>query len=273
MFYRYIGTRRKPADIDNLFRGACVLVGGGPQYTECLDALKNPNILTMAMNNTAVSFRPDLWIGCDQAANYSNSILLNPTIMKFAQLNRMGCELTDRPGVKWRTLPNTFFFPIKSDFPFRSFFHRGKYFGWWKNVFLAALLVIYRLGFNKVYTVGCGFHITVKDQYGFPSNLDEGQVKYNQRTYNLAVNQVRAILPYAVEANFEIISCTPGSKLNDIVPYEPFEKVCEELIAKVPMHDTLNVKHPKERTDADPRPGEHAADPEHGEAAKAKEPA
>lgn len=278
MFYRYVGTRRKAIDLDNTFSGACVLVGGGPQHKEYIDAFEKANFVTMAMNNTAVSFKPKLWIGCDQAANYSPSILLDPTIMKFAQLNRMGCELPNRPGVKWRMLPNTYFFPIQSEYPVRSFFLRGKNIGWWKNVFAAALQIIYRLGFSRVYTVGCGFNISVDKQYGFPSNLDERQVNYNQNTYNLAVGQTKSILPFAVEANFDIISCTPDSQLNTLVPYEPFDEVYKTLQAQVPAHDSLNVRHPKiplaeEEANADSRPGEHSADPEHSEESKAEKPA
>lgn len=278
MFYRYVGTRRKAADLDNTFSGACVLVGGGEQHKEYSDALEKANFVTMAMNNTAASFRPSLWIGCDQAANYSSSILLNPAIMKFAQLNRMGCELPEQPGVKWRMLPNTFFFPTQIEYPFRSFFHRGKNIGWWKNVFLAALQVIHRLGFNRVYTVGCGFNISVDKQYGFPSQLDERQVQYNQNTYNLAVGQVKAILPFAVEANFEIISCTPDSQLNSLVPYVSFDKVYKELQALVPAPNTLNVRHPKislaeEQANADSRPGEHGTDSEHSKEPAADQPA
>lgn len=246
MFYRYIGLRRSATDLDNLFSGACFLVGGGPQHREIAPSLVHPNIVTMAMNNVGVTFKPTLWIGCDRATNYSESILRNPSIMKFAQHNRMGCEIA---GTKWRALPNTYFFPHQKDMLYKNFFVRGKYIGWWKNVFTAAVQVLYRLGFRTVYTVGCGFDINPDDPYGFPSDMDAAKLDWNKNTYNLALRQMSKILRYAPEANFELISCTPRSRLNKLVPYKPFEVVWEQEIARVPEHDSVHVTHPVEQAE------------------------
>lgn len=268
MFYRYVGLRRKAVDLYNLYQGSVVLVGGGPQHKEWVSALQHPNIVTMAMNNTAVSFRPTMWIGCDVAANYSPSILMNPTIMKFAQHNRMGCEIA---GTKWRALPNTYFFNAKAEPDMKAFFQRGKFMGWWKNVFVAALQLCAWLGFNRVYAVGCGFKISKTDQYGFPSNLTDEQIAYNQRTYDMTIRQVRELLPIANEARFEIVSCTPDSKLNDLVRFRPFNEVFAELSALVPAHDTLHVEHPKKVTNADALVGKHEPGPGPDQPAPAEE--
>lgn len=245
MFYRFVGLRRKAIDLDNLYQGACVLVGGGPHHIEVLDQLKDDRLLTLALNNTAVSFRPTMWIGLDGADNYSKSILKNPTIMKFTKLSRMGCLID---GSKWRTMPNTYFFPDRTESNMKGFFMRGKYLGWWKSGFTGALQLLYRLGFNTVYTVGCGFKISATDQYGFPSNLTDEQVAYNQRTYDMTLRQMRELQPMAIEANFQLISCTPDSALNDIVPYRPFDEVFNEMVSRVPAHDSVNVTHPKAPT-------------------------
>jgi len=256
MFYRFVGLRRKAIDLDNIFQGACVLVGGGAHHIEVLDQLKDDRLVTMALNNTAVSFRPTLWLGLDGADNYSKSILKNPTIMKFSKLSRMGCMID---GAKWRAMPNTYFFPDRKEPNMKGFFMRGKYLGWWKSGFTGALQLLYRLGFRTVYTVGCGFKTSITDQYGFPSELAQNQIDYNQRTYDMTLRQMRELNPLAVEAGFQLISCTPDSALNEIVPYRPFEDVFNELVAQVPEHDSVHVTHPKAPEEATPEPEPTAA--------------
>jgi hypothetical protein len=271
MFYRYVGLRRKAIDLDNLYQGACVLVGGGPHHKVVLPQLVHPALLTATLNNTAVSFNPTIWVGLDGAENYSPSILMNPTFMKFTRQSRMGCLIGE---TKWRAMPSTYFMPTRQEANMKGFFARGKYFGWWKSGFTGALQLLYRLGFNTVYTVGCGFKTSKDAQYGFPSDLSDEQIAYNQRTYDMTLRQMRELLPHAIEANFQLISCTPGSALNDIVAYRPFDEVFAELTARVPEHDSIHVRHPKqpappedaqgvtleEHSDANACDGEHGCD-------------
>jgi len=169
------------------------------------------------------------------------SILLNSSIMKFTYLFRAH-ELID--DLKYCWLPNTYFMWSKADMLIRQFFQRGREFAWWKDVFIIALQVLYRLGFSRVYTVGCGFH--AEQQYAYERELSDEQVAYNQRTYNMAVRQLRDILPYAKEANFEVVSCTPDSAINELVQYRDFHEALAEETAKVPPHSTKDSKHPKD---------------------------
>jgi hypothetical protein len=240
MFYRFRGQRRKAVDLDGLFSGPCFLIGGSPQLNEVKDKLASEPIMKAAMNNTGTVVRPDIWIGADRAENFSASILVDPSPMKFAVISRRDCDVK---GKKWHEMPNTFFVSTKQMKP-KEFFVPNRDFSWDKNVFMISLQILHRLGFDTVFTVGCSFSITKESQYCYETNLNENQVNYTQNTYNAAVRQVREILPIAEQNNFKIISCTPGSKLNDVVEFWELDRAIAHTLSVIPEHSTVDSKHP-----------------------------
>ena len=250
MFFRFIGPRRKAIDLDNIYSGSCFLAGGGLTDEEARK-LENPNIVTMAMNNTAAMFTPTLWAGADKPEHYSTSILKNPSIMKFTYITRSRRIVEDTP---WKNLPNTMFITGIGTYKPNAFFARGRDFLWWRNVFMMSLQILHRLGFNRVYTVGCGFNISKESQYGFESDLTPEQIKYNQRTYSMVINQVKEVLQHAPDAHFEVVSCTPNSRLHDSVRYQELDSALEEEVAKVPEHSTVDCLHPVPRNAPEDRP-------------------
>ena len=244
MFFRYIGILRQAIDLDNIFNGSCFLVGGGYQLSQVKDKLNDRRLVTMAMNNAATQFDPTLWTGADTAEHYSESILMNPSIMKFMYLTR---KATLVRGYQACQLPNIYF-AVGLNKPAGSFFLRDRDFHWWSNVFTFALQLLHRLGFNRVYTVGCGFKIdTSTGAYSYKTDLNAEQVAYNQRTYAMVIRHMRTISAASKNAHFEIISCTPDSALNDLVPYRDFDEAYEEEIGKVPAHRTTGLRHPKSK--------------------------
>jgi glycosyltransferase involved in cell wall biosynthesis len=247
MFYRFVGTRRKSIDLDNTFRGSCFLVGGGYQLAQEKGKLSDRRIATMAMNNSATQFDPTLWVGADTADHYSDSILANQSIMKFMYVTKKDGTIVNRP---LRSMGNMYFV-VGLSAEYSECFARGRNFGWWKNVFVLALQLIYRLGFSRVYTVGCGLKIdSAKGAYGYKSDLTPEEIKYNERTYAMVLSQVSNILEFAQDAKFEIISCTPDSALNSLVPYRDFDEAYAEEIAKIPEPKTVGLKHPKRIVEA-----------------------
>jgi len=69
----------------NLYPGySCFLICGGPSFVGVDgEFLNQPGILTMALNNAARSFRPQLWTGLDPPEHFIRSVWLDPTILKF----------------------------------------------------------------------------------------------------------------------------------------------------------------------------------------------
>jgi hypothetical protein len=241
MFFRYIGGMRKSIDLDDIFSGSCFLLGGAPCLGDVKDKLENTPVIKFAMNNTATIVRPDLWVGADVSKNFSDSVLLDPGPMKFAYITRRDNMIC---GTKWKDVPNTYFM-TSVEMKSNEFFIKNRDFVWDKNVFTLALQIAYRLGFRRVYLVGCSFKITQDSQYCYSTKLDAGQVRYNQRTYNTAVDKLKNLLRFADSAKLEIISCTPDSKANDILRYVPLDDALQEELAKIPPHSTVGCNHPK----------------------------
>jgi len=243
MFYRYVGDRRLAVDLEGVYSGSCFLVGGAPQI-ECENQwqlLEKAGVVSMAMNNVALKFKPTFWIGADKPSNYSKSILYDPSFLHFAYLSRCSELIDDK---KWWNFPATFFMAgrekeIKND----TFFKPVKYFVWWKNVFMVAIHVLYYLGFRTVYTVGCKFEIYNGSQYSYGNNLTKEQVDYNRKTYRMVLGQLNGIVPYFKEAGFSLINCTMNSVLSGI-SFMNFEDAIKEELNKIPKANLEEVEHP-----------------------------
>ena len=238
MFFRYDKGRRKAIDLDGIFSGPCFMMGGSPQLLDAKDLLLSKPVMKIAMNNTATVIRPELWVGADRAENYSSSILLDPAPMKFAFITRRDCNVN---GKKWMDLPNTYFLSSKK-MKFNEFFLKNRDFSWDKNVFMLTVQLAHRLGFNPIYLVGCSFVIDKGNQYCYETHLNDNQIEYNQGTYNSVLRQLKEVIPFAKKAGLEIISCTPGSKANDIVQYIELDRAINSI--EVFDHDTINCRHP-----------------------------
>jgi hypothetical protein len=239
MFYRYVGQRRKAIDLDGIFDGSCFLIGGAPSLSAVKDKFIGKPIVKMAMNNAATVVRPDLWVGADIPSNYSSSVILDPAPMKFTYISRRDDVINDIP---WKNIPNTYFVS-SSQIKECSFFLNGRDFVWLKNVFTLALQILYRLGFNKVYTIGCAFKINKDSQYSYDTKLNDEQIKYTLNTYNSVMNQLAEILRNTPQG-FELISCTPDSRLNDLVKYVSIDDAIKEAVSHIPTPNTIDCKHP-----------------------------
>lgn len=239
MFFRFVGERRKAIDLDNTFSGSCFLLGGAPSLKKTKDLFINQPFMIAAMNNTATIVRPDIWIGLDVPANYSESVLLDPSPMKFTYITRKDETVGQK---SWREVPNTYFMSSVKQ-PTSALFLKARDFCWAKNVFIISLQLLYRLGFTTVYTVGCEFNINKNYQYCYKTELNDEQVDWTKRTYDSALRGVREILPLAKDVGFNIISCTVNSRLNDLVEYEDLSEALNRERLKIPNPNTI-CRHP-----------------------------
>lgn len=250
MFFRFTEDgRQKTCDLRDLHSGALVLCGGHPSLAdEPLELLAQPGIVTMAMNNAALTLRPDLWVCADHASCYAPAILRDPGVLKFARLLYWNEPLPD--GGPWHRAPSTLFYGVSD-----SAFHSGNLlddhlcFAWWKNVFVIALQLAYRLGFRKVYLAGAGFNVPNGRHYAFDHQLTGEQSEYSARTYDRVVDQVRQALPHFAERGFSLVSCTPGSALNAYLPFLPLRDAVEEILRDYPRRSTDGLRHSSEFTE------------------------
>jgi len=251
MFFRYEGERKKAIDLDNIFAGeSCILVGSAPSLKEQIHLLQDPRLTTMAMNNAASMFTPTLWIGADPAQNYSNAIFSVPSIMKFNYCNLSKPDRhTSRvggTGPRLLDLPNMYFIEGRANVKAEEYFAKGRQFVWWKNVFMVALQTLYRLGFKTVYLAGCSMKISNSEQYAYDCKLDAEKVQYNQSVYRRQIHDLSRVLDVRRRqgVKFDVISCTPDSALNEIIPFIDLQDVTTRTLAAIPEHNTAAVLHP-----------------------------
>ncbi len=247
MFFRYDKGTRIPVDLDNMFSGSCFIAGGHPSLLkENLELLKQPGVVVISINNTASMIPTNLWIGMDKPQCYSSRILLDPKIMKFSVVSRRDLMVGNK---KMKELPNMYFFGTTEKFNVHNFLNEHRDFVWLKNTSYNVIQLAYKLGFRKVYLIGCGFKISKEQQYSYETNLDNHQINYNQRTYNSFIGMMKLLKNHFKEKNFEVISCTPESALNDFYPFMKFEDAVKEILKDFPKkYNTKKCLHSSEMT-------------------------
>lgn len=233
---------RIPVDLDGLFTGCTVFIAGGaPSLAdEDLSKLTQPGVFVLAINNTPAIMPDgavDAWIGSDKPGCYSQKILLDPTIMKFAVISRKDLLVGD---VEWRHLPNTYFFGTTDKFREDNFLMPHRDFLWWKNTFFGALQLAHRLGFAKVYLIGCGFKASKEKQYSYDFELDEKERAINERLYNQSVERMKKLKPVFDAAKFKVISATPDSLLNRLYSVVSFDDAVAGAVKKIPADYELD---------------------------------
>jgi hypothetical protein len=251
VFYRYTKAGARIAvDMDGLYEGEDLfLLGGSPTLNDLpLDLLRKPGVITMGMNNVPCVFMPNLWIGADKPDCFSPHIHASPEVTKFTMITRRDL-IVPGTGKKVREFPSFFFFGAHDKFTFENFLDPARDLAWWRSTFPMALQLAHRLGFKRVFLVGCGFNMnkTPGKQYAWSTGLSEEQAQYSANTYSRDVARVKGLLPTFQRKSFYLVSCTPGSEVNSLIPYVPLAKAVDEVTsAKPSVADTNKLIHSSE---------------------------
>jgi len=242
MFYRYAKRDiRLAIDLDGLFDGQeCVVAGGAPSLNGFAEKAAVHRVPILAMNNAATVIRPTLWVSGDKPICFDPSILIDPTIMKFALISRRKFEVAGRP---WQEQPNTFFYGTKEGFNESNLLNPHRDLVWWKNTFFISLQLAYRLGFRVIYLVGCGFEISSDSQYAWDTKLNDLEIGRNRRLYGDSVRKLKSLLPHFKEKGLSVISATPGSLANDFLPYVDEDEVLRRFDGRYPEVNTVVLPH------------------------------
>lgn len=205
------GSHRRVMDMTNIWHGgSAFLVGGGPSLRElvangCVKNLQSPGIVTMAMNNSVTVFRkPSMWCGCDHPACYSPELLQDGSIMKFAPLSYSEAVINSEP---YRYSPNTMFFLLDDKIPWSSAFEVNRGLPWFGNTMFVAIVLLYMLGFRRIFLVGCDLGFTDK-VYGYPTDLSEAEKEWNRALYKYQREELAALRPVFEANGLTITPCT-----------------------------------------------------------------
>lgn len=216
-----------PLFIADSFCGRSVfLIASGPSFL-ALDhtKLRQPGIVTMGLNNSARTFRPNLWTSVDSPDHWLKSIWLDPSIQKFVPLSHVEKKIFDSDA--WRHLdvtvgdcPNVVFYKRNEHFQAKQWLWEDtinwgnhKDHGGGRSIMLAAIRILFILGFRRVYLLGCDFNMSPEAKYHFEQDRNKGSVRGNQETYAKLNQWFTQLRPLFEREDFNVLNCNPQSNL------------------------------------------------------------
>lgn len=241
------GPDGNPLNIHGLLNGCSVfLIAGGPSFNNVdRSLLDQPGCLTMGINNSPKTFRPDIWTSVDDPSHFLQSIWLDPKIMKFARSEHRKATLFEsetriQTDITTEECPNVVFY--ESDLNFRvSSFLGDNCVSWGNNgsggggrsVMLAAFKTLYHLGAGHVFLLGVDFQMSGDYAYHFPQERSNRSVEGNRKTYKILSDRFDKLQPLFETGGFHVWNCNLDSKLKSF-PFIPFEEAVKFAASRMP---------------------------------------
>lgn len=174
--------------------------------------------MTASINEIGIDFPTDLWIGGNAAAPRFPEAFWHEDKIHFF---REGLGWTPRAKnlVTWKEQPGSELdvdrFAAGSEvvFEVRDVL-RGKSISR-KSIMLAALGILYRLGFREVRLLGCDWRYSSVGQYGHDHRHhgDGGEAECNEQL-ELLSRWFSQLEPHFRQIGYRVLNCTPGGELN-----------------------------------------------------------
>lgn len=204
---------RRLAQLDGIFQGCTAFLIGGAQtiLEQPLHLLESRGVLSAAINNAAMHFKPTLWFSGDYPLCYDPQILHDPSIMKFSSFSYNTQTISGR---NYKFFPNTYFYIPKLDIPIDQMLDRHRYTPFYKNTMLTAIHILYQLGVRRIIIGGSDFEFD--DQvYAHETNLSDQEKDLNRKLYTSLVDELISLKPVFVTHGLELMDCSVKSKLAD----------------------------------------------------------
>jgi len=231
--------------------GAAFLIAGGPSFRDVPKELLR-RVWSMTLNNAVSSFRSNANCIVDSPSNFSMSMWLDPLIMKMVPVAHFEKPLWDNRRLlvdgewvqKWEQAnlkvgdcPNVVGYRRNEKFHAPRWLYEetinwgnhSKY-GGGRSVMLAAMRILFLLGFRRVYLLGVDFEMTAEQGYHFTEDRSRGSVRGNMSTYTKLQGWFKELQPHFLKERFVVKNCNPKSKLTAF-PFVPFEEAIAEATA------------------------------------------
>ena len=224
-----------PVNIENLYKGySAFLICGGPSFAK-LDhfKLRQPGVLTLAVNNAAKTFRPNLWTCVDNPDHFIRSIWLDPTILKFVPIEHANKQIFNSDQWTWTShkvsqCPSVVYYRRNEQFQADTFLaedtinwgnHR-KY-GGGRSVMLPAIRILHYLGIRRVFLLGVDMRMDEKNKYHFKQDRSASSIKGNNSTYEKLNRWFGQLRPIFEAQGYYIYNCNSASALTcfDYIPF------------------------------------------------------
>jgi hypothetical protein len=196
---------------------------GGPSLNLVdKNLIKGPGRIVMCVNKTYPYIQPDIWIGMDEPENYNSFLLEEP----FPKIFRGGYQNHKYFGKDLCRYYNTHFmcFANKEN-ESKIGAAKDKRFWWHKNTFYSAIDVALWMGFKRIFLFGVDLDNSQK-HYFDGTILTKEQEASNKKLYDGQFSWFDYIIKKCKENKAEIFSCSPGSRINTLIPYyDPYAVV------------------------------------------------
>ena len=236
---------RKLVDLTDMYEGkTAFLVGGAPSLKEQpLNLLANRGVVTMAINNAALHFRPTMWCSCDHPECYEPRILLDPGIMKFANMAHIDDIIGHGHEIKFSDVPNILMYLPEDKVPSDEFLAPRKTVPWYNNTLFVAIHILYMLGFRRIILSGsdlsCG-----NGMYAHATDLGSPEKKWNQDLYDSLVFELRRMKPIFDTAGLSLYDCSVNSRLASVYPKITMAEAVDLCCEGFPQQDVPSNQLP-----------------------------
>lgn len=239
-------------NLTGMYKGrSAFLLASGPSFKNIRSkTLRRPGAWVMTLNNAVASFRGNAAIIVDDPSRFTYSMWLDPKITKFVPVSHWDKPLWDNrlltkpDGTKvqmWQPAPlrvgdcpsvlgyrrNEKF--VAARYLYEDTINWGchKDFGGSRSVMLAALRILFLMGFRTVYLLGVDFEMSDEKKYHFDEERTPSAIKGNMSTYEKLMQWFAELQPYFLAENFHVFNCNPQSRLKAF----PFMEYGEALRA------------------------------------------
>lgn len=278
MFFRLTADQRSvPVELVDHFAGprssCCWIVGGGPSLKSLpVEKIAASSAPVFAVNLAGSRLlKPNFWTAYDPSARFHRSTYLDASVMKFLPRGR-STDLVPETTYKVFDCPGTAFFDLEGrDYASAIRRNQTRVLDW-SDSFVMAIDIAFRLGFRRLYLVGCDMRVTpsrsqrnVARSHGIDvessSSMIDMELQFRNagvsldvlnecdpaaiyhfdetksfaatlttdRHYDRIAQALRLSRRCFAETGLEIISATPGSRLNDYFEYQTVDSVCKKL--------------------------------------------
>jgi hypothetical protein len=215
---------KRIVDMQDTYTGrTAMLVGGAPSLKEQpVELLSQRGVLSLAMNNAGLHFRPVLWASGDHPACYEPRLLLDPTITKFAPISYAETEVLGR---KYREMPNMYFYIPEANVPWDEYLSSRRGVPWYNNTLFVSIHVLYMLGVRRIILAGSDFGFS-KDgnMYAHSTQLGDLERKWNMDLYNGLVREIRMLKPMFDRAGLTLMDSSKNSRLSQTYKHITLEE-------------------------------------------------
>ena len=218
---------KRTADIQDTLHGAtCMLVGGSPSLLEQnIGLLGDRGVLSMAMNNAALHFKPTLWVSGDRPECYEPRILLDPSIMKFGIVSHAETQLDARyNNLRYHQMPNQYFYIPEDNVPWDEYLANRRSVPWYNNTLFVAIHLLYRLGVRRIILAGSDFGFQKGNVYAHKTALNTDEQKWNRDLYNSQAYELRRLKPLFDKHGLELYDSSLNSRVSQVYRHVTLEE-------------------------------------------------